>query len=61
MVDLGSDCDGRRRAFVKVAQIETLKQSGIVALFNHQREKEYQGVERDRIARKEDQRHQEGR
>jgi hypothetical protein len=34
-------------AFAKVAQIETLKQSGIVALFNHQREKEYQGVERE--------------
>jgi hypothetical protein len=34
-------------AFAKVAQIETLKQSEIVALFNHQREQEYRGVERE--------------
>jgi hypothetical protein len=34
-------------AFAKVAQIETLKQNEIIALFNHQREQEYRGVERE--------------
>jgi hypothetical protein len=34
-------------AFAKVAQIETLKQREIVALFDHQREKEYRSVEKE--------------
>ncbi len=33
-------------AFVKAARIETLKQNEIIALFNHQREKEYRAVEK---------------